>query len=115
MQFFDSKFRKKQRKLRRNYDIIDSLYEKMEEISKEYDATIPDIFNICIEELIRTENIILYEKEKGEVTSPHTILIWESNVAGLEELNAKYGISIRKLVNIAIRNVFENVYENKNK
>lgn len=115
MQFFDSKFRKKQRKLRRNYDIIDSLYEKMEEISNEYDATIPDVFNVCVEALIQTERIIFYDKEKEEITAPHTILIWESNVKGLEKLNEKYGISMRKLVNIAIRNAFENVYENKNK
>ena len=108
MQFFDERFRKKQIRFRRNYDIIDDLYKKMEEISEIYDATIPDIFNACIEELVSSENIVLYEKSEGERTTPHTILIWESNVAGLEKLNAKYGVSIRKLVNIAIRNVFEN-------
>lgn len=107
MQFFDGKFRKKQKRLRRNYDIIDDLYAQMEKIAEEYDATVPDIFNVCIEELIQTENIVLYGKAEGETTTPHTILIWESNVAGLEKLNAKYGVSIRKLVNIAIRNVFE--------
>jgi len=53
------------------------------------------------------KNIVLYEKSEGERTAPHTILIWESNVEGLEKLNTKYGVSIRKLVNIAIRNVFE--------
>ncbi len=107
MQFFDERFRKRQMRFRRNYDIIDDLYKKMEEVSEIYDATIPDIFNVCIEELVSSENIVLYEKSEGERTAPHTILIWESNVEGLESLNAKYGVSIRKLVNIAIRNVFE--------
>ena len=107
MQFFDERFRKRQMRFRRNYDIIDDLYKKMEEVSEIYDATIPDIFNVCIEELVSSENIVLYEKSEGERTAPHTILIWESNVEGLEKLNTKYGVSIRKLVNIAIRNVFE--------
>ena len=95
---FDKYFWKREKKIKRNYDIEDSLFEKMKQATEIYDAGIADIFN---------ENIKLYETKETDLYEAHTFYILESNVTGLEKLNAKYGVSIRRLVNIAIRNAFE--------
>ena len=107
---FDHVFKKRENKLRRNYEIEDSLYSKLEELSQIYDASVTDLVNECLCYLIQTENIQLYEKDRTELSVTHTLLIRESNLSGLEQLKGKYGVSIFKLVNIAIRNVLN---ENK--
>jgi len=107
MNFFDKRFLKRENKIRRNYEIDDRYYSKLEELSKIYDASIPDLVNACLEELIASENINIYESynTKSLVTRP--MFIRESNVIGLEKLNVKYDVTIRKLVNIALNNVLE--------
>ena len=107
MNFIDKKFDKRETKLRRNYEIEDTLYSKLEDLSKIYDATVADLINASLEYLILTENIVLYERNKSEIVVTHTVLIKESNLAGLEKLKIKYGVSIYKLVNIAIKNLLE--------
>jgi len=101
---FDNAFKKREHKIRRNYEIEDSLYSKLEELSKVYDASVTDLINECLSNLIQAENIQLYEKDSNEISVTHTLLIRESNLSGLERLKEKYGVSIFKLVNIAIRN-----------
>ena len=102
---FDRAFKKRENKLRRNYEIENNLYSKLEELSKVYDASVTDLINECLLHLIQTENIQLYEKDPSEISVTHTLLIRESNLSGLEGLKEKYGVSIYKLVNISIRNV----------
>ena len=102
---FDDVFRKRENKFRRNYEIEDSLYSKLEELSKVYDASVTELINVCLSNLIETENVIVYQKDDNELSVTHTILVRESNLSGLENLKAKYGVSISKLVNIAIRNI----------
>lgn len=104
---FDHAFKKRENKIRRNYEIEDSLYSKLEEFSKIYDASVTELINECLSHLIQTENIELYEKNDNELLVTHTLLIRESNLSGLEKLKDKYGVSIFKLVNIAIRNVLK--------
>ena len=105
MNFFDEKFDKKETKHRRTYNIENTLLTQLEKLTKIYDASIPDLINASIERLIATENMALYEKDKAEITPPYTLLVKESNLSGLENLKAKYGLSIYRLVNIAIRNM----------
>ena len=102
---FDLVFKKRENKIRRNYEIDDSLYSKLEELSKIYDASVTDLINECLSNLIHTENIQLYEKNSADLMVTHTLLIRQSNLSGLEKLKEKYGVSIFKLVNISIRNV----------
>ena len=102
---FDNVFRKRENKIRRNYEIDDVLYSKLEELAKIYDASVTELINECLSNLIETENIVLYGKSGNELLVTHTLLIRESNLVGLEKLKDKYGVSIYKLVNIAIRNV----------
>lgn len=72
-----------------------------------YDATVTDLVNASLEHLIESEQISLYKKAANDFSVTHTLLIRESNLAGLEDLKAKYGVSIYKLVNIAIKNVLD--------
>jgi len=102
---FEQAFKKREKKIRRNYEIDDSLYSKLEELSKVYDASVADLINECLSNLIQSENVQLYEKDRGVLPVTHTLMIRESNLSGLEKLKAKFGVSIFKLVNIAIRNV----------
>ena len=44
-------------------------------------------------------------KAEGELSIKYTLLVRKSNLKGLEDLNKRYGISLSKLVNIAIRNL----------
>ena len=60
--------------------------------------------NIAIIELIKTENIKIYKRPDNEITNGHNFLIRESSYKKLEELRDKYGLSIYKLINIAIFN-----------
>ena len=105
--YLDSQFHKRENKYRRNYEIDDSLYGKLEYLSTVYEATVADLVNASIEHLIETENINLYKKSEDSISVVHTFLIRESNLTGLENLKEKYGVSIYKLVNIAIKNVLD--------
>lgn len=104
MAYFDGKFHKREKKLRRNYAIEDQLYSELEELSKLYDASTNELINASLCLLIETEDIALYKKEDDEIAVTHTLLIYESTLSGLENLKSKYGVSIYKLVNIAIKN-----------
>ena len=106
---FNHVFKKRENKIRRNYEIEDSLYSKLEELSKIYDASVTDLINECLSNLIQTENIQLYEKNSDELLVTHTLLIREGNLLGIERLKEKYGVSIFRLVNIAIRNVLNDL------
>ncbi|WP_050697155.1 hypothetical protein [Anaeromassilibacillus senegalensis] len=107
MGIFEQRFQKKEKKHRRNYEIDDDLFTKLEHMAQIFDASLTDLANACIEQLIEDEKIIVFEKPEHELPVIHTLLIRESNLAGLENLKEKYGVSIYKLVNIAIKNALE--------
>ena len=109
MNFFDKKFDKKEKKYRRTYEIENVMLTKLENLTEVYDASVPDLINASIEYLVATENMALYEKDKSEITPSYTLLMKESNLTGLENLKAKYGVSIYRLVNIAIRNMLSEI------
>lgn len=107
MKYFENKYGKREKTYRRSYYIDNTFLTKLEELSKIYRAGIPDFINDSIEELIKTKDIKLYDPAEGELSIKYTVLVRESNLKGLENLNKRYGISLSKLVNIAIRNVLE--------
>lgn len=99
------KFYKKEKLISRTLEIDETLYYELEILSKEvYDASISKLVNAAIEEIIKTEDIKLYEK-KNTLYVTRSFLIRNSFWEGLYDLKKKYGVSIRLLVNIAIRNV----------
>ena len=68
----------------------------------EISASVNQLINACIEELIKKENIKMYVKPKEEISVKHSLLIRESFVQELDNLKDKYDISIYKLVNMSI-------------
>lgn len=104
MNTFDKYLLKKDNLIRRRIEIDNSLYEQLEKLSKIYDASINKLVNIAIIEMIKTENVKVYEKSENEIVEAHNFGIREKSYNKLEELKAKYGLSIFKLINIAIYN-----------
>ena len=101
----ESKFYKKEALISRTLDIDEELYYKLEYLSKEvYDASISKLVNVAIENLIETEDIILYKRKYNSYVS-RSFLIRESFLDGLYELKKKYRVPMYLLVNIAIRNI----------
>lgn len=108
MNFFDDKYRKREKTHRRSYSIDSSLLTQLESLSEIYCARVSAFINDSIEELIKSEDIKIYERDESELSIKYTVLVRESNLQGLNELCRKYGISVSKLVNIAIRNALNN-------
>ncbi len=104
------RFWRRDKLLKKTIEIDNSLYEKLNELSKTiYHTSTNQLINACIEELLNTKNIKIYEKPEGEITEQHSLLIRMSLFDGLEELREKYDISIYKLVNVAIKNAIDEI------
>ena len=102
------RFWKRDKLLKKTIDIDNTLYEKLNELSKTvYNTSTNQLINACIEELLNTRNIKIYEKPDGEITDQRSLLIRKSLFDGLEQLREKYNLSIYKLVNIAIKNAID--------
>lgn len=100
-----SRFYKKEEKISKTLEIEETLYYELERLSKEvYDASISKLVNAAIEEIIETENVKLYEKDKNALYVTRSFLIRSSFLEKIYELKEKYGVSVRLLVNVAIRN-----------
>ena len=99
-----SRFYKREKLISRTLDIDEELYCELEDLSKNiYEASISKLVNASIENLIKTENIKLYERKNKSYVS-RSFLIRESLLEGLYDLKLKYRVSICLLINIAIRN-----------
>lgn len=102
------RFWKREALLKKTIEIDNSLYEKLEELSENvYQTSTNQLINACIEELIQTRNVKIYEKTEGELSIQHSLLIRESLFNSLEEMRERYNLSIYKLVNIAIKNALD--------
>lgn len=104
------RFWKKDNLLRKTIVIDDTLYDKLNDLTKNvYQTSTNQLINACIEELIKTKNIKIYPKNKKESSVQHSLLIRETLFNELEEMREQYNISIYKLVNIAIKNVLDEI------
>lgn len=104
MSVFDKYLLKKDSLLKRRVEIDSSLYEQLEELAEIYDASINKLVNIAIIELLETENVKIYKRPNNEIADSHNFAIRETSYEGLDKLKSKYGLSIYKLINIAIYN-----------
>lgn len=90
--------------VQKTIEIESSLYDEIEFLSENvYDASISKIINACIDELIKTENVKLYKKENNELFTKHSLILRKNSLKNLEILKDKYGISVYKLIHIAIK------------
>ena len=102
------RFWKKDNLLKKTIVIDNSLYERLNEVARTtYQTSTNQLINACIEELIRTKDIKIYAKEKGELSIQHSLLIRETLFNELEKMRDQYNLSIYKLVNIAIKNALD--------
>lgn len=108
-QIFNRKYDLREKTYRKTCEIDNDLFTFLEKCSEYYDATISQLFNTCLEHLIETENIRIFEKAETTHTAPHTLYVKERNLKGIGKLKAKYNVSIYKLNNIAIKNVMDAV------
>lgn len=90
--------------IQKSINLEDKLYTRLKElVEKEYDATISDIINICIEDLISKDNIKYYAKPEGEITIYRSVMIRKENVEAMNKITQETGISLTRLVNIAMK------------
>lgn len=103
MSIFDKYLLKKDNLLKRRIEIYVDLYEELQKLTKIYDASVNDLVNISILEMIENKNINIYEPHSN-LREYHSFSIRESLYRQLEEIKRKYKLSITQLVNIAIHN-----------
>lgn len=106
-------YKKENYTIQKSINIEDGLYTRLKEIiDKEFDATISEIVNACVEDLITNGDVKYYAKPEGEIVIYRSIMIRKDNVEGLNRINRETGISVTRLINIAIRNFLENFEKN---
>ena len=108
-----NRFYEKEKWVKKSVEIEGNLYDKLKEIAnEELDASVNKIIDACIDDFEIAEKVVIYRKRKDEINVARSIIIRESICKKLEDMREKYGISISKLVNIAIRTGLES-YKNK--
>ena len=107
------RFYSKERWIKKSAEIEGKLYDRLKEISKkELDGSINKIIDACVDDLKLENKVVIYCKDRNEINVARSIIIRESTYKKLEELREKYGISISKILNIAIKTGLEK-YDNK--
>ena len=108
------RFWPKDKLVQKTIEIKSGLYDEIEFLCENvYDTSVSKIINACIDELIETEAVKLYPKESNELFTKHSIILRKSSLNNLEKLKDKYGISVYKLIHIAIKNVLLQYHEEK--
>lgn len=109
-----NRFYTKEKWVKKSVEIEGILYDRLKEISdKELEASINKIIDACVDDLKLEDKVVIYRKQKDEINVARSIIIRESMYKKLEDLRTKYGISISKIINIAIRAGVEKYDKNK--
>lgn len=113
MEWFE-RFYKREKWVKKSIEIEGILYDRLKEISaKELDASINKIIDACVDNYKMEDKVIIYRKEKDEINVARSVIVRESVYKKLEEMREKYGISISKLINVAIREGIKKYEEKK--
>ena len=98
------RFYKKEKWVKKSVEIEGKSYDKLKEISSnELEASVNKIIDACVEDLKLEDKVVIYRKQRDEINVARSIIIRESVYKKLEDLREKYGISISKIINIAIK------------
>ena len=90
--------------VKKSINIDDSLYKRLMRFTKKnYDATISDMINVCIEDLLSTGSVKYYAKPEDEITIYRSVMIRKENAEALNKITQETGISLTRLVNIAMK------------
>lgn len=99
--------------IQKSINLDNELYTKLKHIvDYEYDVSMSELVNICIEKMLSKCNIKYYAKPEGEISIYRSIMIRKDNVEKLKEIHNKTGISVTRLINLAIKE-FIDEYDNK--
>lgn len=108
MSAIDRLYKKDNCTIQKSVNLEDKLYTNLKQIvENEYDATISDIVNVCIEDMISSGNVKYYAKPEGEITIYRSIMIRKENVEALNKVTQETGISLTRLINIAMKEFLE--------
>ena len=101
-------YRKQNYTIQKSINLEDKLYTKLKYIAEtEYDATISEVINVCIENLLAKKIIKYYPKPEGEIIIYRSIMIRKENEEALRRVNLEKGISVTRLINTAIKEFIE--------
>ena len=98
------RFYAKEKWVKKSAEIEGKPYDRLREIAeKELDASVNKIIDACVDDLKLENEVVIHRKEKDEINVARSIIIRDSSYKKLEDLREKYGISISKIINIAIK------------
>lgn len=104
MSAIDRLYKKSNYTVQKSINLEDRLYTRLKEIvDKDYDATISDMINVCIEDLLSTGSVKYYAKPGDEITIYRSVMIRKENAEALNKITQETGISLTRLVNIAMK------------
>ena len=90
--------------VKKSINIDDSLYKRLMRFTKKnYDATFSEVMNVCIEEYVYENKPSFYEKPENETVTYRSIMIRKENLEALNKITQETGISLTRLVNIAMK------------
>lgn len=100
-------------RIQKSIKLDDKLYARIKYIAEhEYDATLSDLINVCLEMIFLKGRIRYYKKPKNELGIYRSIMIRKDNWKRLEKANDIRGISKTRIINYAIKE-FIDEYDNK--
>jgi len=101
-------YKKENYTIQKSVNLEDKLYTALKEIvDYEFDATISDLVNVCVEDLLAKGKVEYYAKPEDEITIYRSSMLRRENVEGLAGINKKTGISVTRLINIAMKEFLE--------
>lgn len=104
MSAVDRLYRKENYTIQKSVNLEDKLYTRLKDvIEKEFDATFSDVVNVCVEDLITKNTQKYYAKPESEITIYRSIMLRKNNVDSLKKINKETGISVTRLLNMAIK------------
>ena len=101
-------YKKNNKTIQKCVNLEDKLYEKIKLITEnDYDATVSDIINVCIEDYIAKDKPTYYEKPKGADVVYRSVMIRKDNISNLMKFHKQTGITFTRLLNAAIKEFLE--------
>ena len=114
MSAIDRLYKKDNYTIQKSINIEEGLYTKLKEVgNNDYDATISELVNACVEDLLTKDELEFYEKPEGEIILYRSIMLRRENVEALNKVSKEKRISVTRLVNMAIKEFLEDYEESK--
>ena len=104
--YLDDRLHARQTMKRKSYRLENTIFERLKQYSRHYDASMSLIVNMAVELLAETEEIRCFVREKDSGYALRQFRLWEQNDAKLKHLSEKYELYLYTLVNIALNNLF---------